>query len=116
MITGRKLTLKAVKPVGQVQWKREAFYLYAIVKPLTKDNFVLEFSHLDTVCFEQFLAEFVQTYLQEIHIIQLDQGRFHSCEFLQVPDSVILLFQPAHSPEVNSIERLWKEIKKFLRW
>lgn len=30
--------------------------------------------------------------------------------------SVILLFQPAHSPQVNPIERLWKEMKKYLRW
>jgi putative transposase len=62
------------------------------------------------------LAQFVQTYPDDIHIIQVDQGRFHSCEFLQVPESVILLFQPAHSPQVNPIERLWKEMKKYLRW
>ncbi|WP_371641085.1 hypothetical protein [Tolypothrix sp. NIES-4075] len=29
---------------------------------------------------------------------------------------MILLFQPPHTPEVNPIERLWKEIKKTLRW
>lgn len=62
------------------------------------------------------MAQFVQTYPDDIHIIQVDQGRFHSCEFLQVPESVILLFQPAHSPQVNPIERLWKEMKKYLRW
>ncbi|WP_255397068.1 hypothetical protein [Tolypothrix sp. NIES-4075] len=28
----------------------------------------------------------------------------------------MLLFQPPHTPEVNPIERLWKEIKKTLRW
>jgi transposase len=115
-VTGRKLTLKGVKPVGQVQWTREAFYLYGIVEPLTGNHFFLEYSHLDTVCFEQFLAQFVQAYPDDIHIIQLDQGRFHSCELLQVPESVILLFQPAHSPQVNPIERLWKEMKKYLRW
>lgn len=115
-ITGRKLTLTGAKPVGQVQWTREAFYLYGIVEPLTGSHFFLEFSHLDTVCFEQFLAQFVQAYPDDIHIIQLDQGRFHSCELLQVPDAVILLFQPAHSPELNPIERLWKEMKKYLRW
>ncbi len=75
-----------------------------------------EYSHLDTVCFEQFLAQFVQAYPDDIHIIQLDQGRFHSCELLQVPETVILLFQAAHSPQVNPIERLWKEMKKYLRW
>lgn len=86
------------------------------MEPLTGDSFFLEFSHLDTVCFEQFLAKFVQAYPEDIHIIQVDQGTFHSCELLDVPDSVILLFQPAHSPQVNPIERLWKEIKKYFRW
>ena len=29
---------------------------------------------------------------------------------------MILLFQPAYSPEVNPIERLWGYIKKQLKW
>ncbi|MDJ1176051.1 transposase [Roseofilum capinflatum] len=28
----------------------------------------------------------------------------------------MLLFQPAYSPQVNPIERLWQEIKKKLKW
>nr|WP_269322010.1 transposase [Planktothrix serta] len=28
----------------------------------------------------------------------------------------MLLFQPPYSPQVNPIERLWKEIKKELKW
>lgn len=43
-------------------------------------------------------------------------GRFHSSELLQIPEQIILLFQPPHSPEVNPIERLWKEVKKCLSW
>ncbi len=29
---------------------------------------------------------------------------------------LVLLFQPPHSPEVNMIERVWQEIKKWLKW
>ncbi len=29
---------------------------------------------------------------------------------------MILLFQPAYSPEVNPIERLWRYIKEQLKW
>jgi putative transposase len=29
---------------------------------------------------------------------------------------VILLFQPAYSPEVNPIERLWGYVKEQLKW
>lgn len=96
-ITAKKLTLKGIKPVGQVQWTRETFYLDRIVEPLTKESFFLEFSHLDTVWFEQFLTQFVQAYPEDIHIIQVERGTFHSSELLQVPEQVIFLFQPAHS-------------------
>ena len=38
-------------------------------------------------------------------------------EILETVDqlNVILVFQPPYSPQVNPIERLWKEIKKHLK-
>jgi putative transposase len=35
---------------------------------------------------------------------------------LHLPDNIILLFQPSHSPQLNPIERLWEEIKEKLSW
>jgi putative transposase len=35
---------------------------------------------------------------------------------LSIPENVILLFQPAYSPEVNPIEKLWGYIKEQLKW
>ncbi|MBD1905702.1 transposase, partial [Funiculus sociatus GB2-A5] len=55
-------------------------------------------------------------YPKDLHIIQLDNGGFHSSLNLNIPENVILLFQPAYSPEVNPIERLWKYIKEQLKW
>ncbi len=83
-----------------------------MVEPKTGDSFFYEFSHLDTVCFEKFLELFSQKYPDEIHIIQLDNGRAHLGLDLALPDNIILLFQPPYCPELNPIERLWKEIKK----
>lgn len=34
---------------------------------------------------------------------------------LSIPENVILLFQPAYSPEVNPIERLWGYVKEQLK-
>ncbi len=65
---------------------------------------------------EKFLELFAQAYPEDIHIIQLDNGGCHQALDLSLPENVILLFQPAHCPEVNPIERLWKEIKKSLKW
>ncbi len=103
--TGRVITLKGVKPIGLTQWKRKTFYLYGVVEPLTGESFFLEFTHLDTVCFELYLEKFAAEYPEEIHIIQVDNGAFHLSRNLRVPPNIILLCQPPHTPEVNPIER-----------
>lgn len=38
-ITGRRLTLKGVKPIGLVQWQRDNYYLYGVVEPKTGESF-----------------------------------------------------------------------------
>jgi len=115
-IQRRRLTLKGIKPIGIVQWVRKHFNLYGIVEPRTGESFFFEFSRLDTICFEKFLSLFSEAYPKDFHIIQVDNGSFHSGMQLQVPDNIILLFQPAHTPQVNPIERLWEKIKDNLSW
>ena len=51
-----------------------------------------------------------------MHIIQVDNGGFHSFLNLSIPENVVLLFQPAYSPELNPIERLWGYLKEQLKW
>ncbi|WP_369294244.1 transposase [Microcoleus sp. herbarium14] len=68
------------------------------------------------MCFEKFLELFATAYPDDLHIIQLDNGGFHSSLNLSIPENVILLFQPAYSPEVNPIERLWGYVKEQLKW
>lgn len=102
--------------MGQVQWQYKTFYLYGVVEPKSGESFFFEFGHLDTICFEKFLELFSQTYPEDLHIIQVDNGSFHSSLQLQLPDNIILLFQPSHSPQLNPIERLWEEIKEKLSW
>ncbi|RUQ29898.1 MAG: hypothetical protein EKK68_10790 [Candidatus Competibacteraceae bacterium] len=33
-----------------------------------------------------------------------------------MPENIVLLFQPAYSPYINSIERFWQHLKKESRW
>ena len=115
-ITRRLLTLPGVKPVGPMQWKFEAFYLYGAVEPLTGESFFLEFSYLNSVCFQAFLNEFSKTYSDSLNILQVDNASPHLAKNLSIPENVILLFQPAYSPDVNPIERLWQSLKDKLSW
>lgn len=115
-IGGRKITACGVKPIGLVQWQFKATYLYGIVEPKTGEHFFFEFSHLNTDCFQVFLNLVSEHFLNELLIIQLDNGAFHKAKRLIVPSNIILLFQPPHCPELNPIEQVWQYLKRRLRW
>ena len=115
-IQRRKLTGRGIKPQVQVLGDFTYLWLYGVVEPLTGESFFYEFTHLDTVCFEKFLELFASKYPADLHIIQVDNGGFHSSLNLSIPENVVLLFQPTYSPEVNPIERLWGYLKEQLKW
>lgn len=115
-ITGRTITLKGVKPNRIVGWQRNNFYLYGVVEPMTGDSFFWEFSHLDSTCFQEFLDLFSKEYPDDLNLVQMDNGSFHKSLNLTWPDNVLPIFQPANSPELNPIERLWEHIKYQLSW
>lgn len=41
---------------------------------------------------------------------------FHKAKRLEIPENIVLLFQPPHSPELNPIERVWEHLKQDLKW
>ena len=62
------------------------------------------------------MSEFAAYYPNTLNILQVDNGLFHKAERLQIPENIVLLFQPPHSPEINPIERIWKHLKQDLKW
>jgi transposase len=72
----------------------------------------MEYSHLDSRCFEHFLHHLSGRYADSLNVIQLDGASAHTAWEIEIPDNVILLFQPPHSPELNPIERLWQDLKR----
>ena len=50
---------------------------------------MLEFSHLDSLCFEWFLQAFAQMYPHQLHLIQLDNAKAHNAQTLTVPENVV---------------------------
>ena len=64
----------------------------------------------------KFSSFFCQQYSESLNLIQLDQPTAHTAKSLEIPNNVILLFQPSHSPEVNPIERVWQYVKDMLSW
>jgi transposase len=64
---------------------------------------------------EIFLEKFQAENTDKINIVQLDNASIHTAKKLNIPENVILLFQPPYCPEVNPIERIWQYIKYHLR-
>ncbi|WP_040655611.1 transposase [Rubidibacter lacunae] len=46
----------------------------------------------------------------------MDNGRLHTVKSLELPENVMLLFQPPYCPELNPTERVWQHLKRDLRW
>ncbi|MDJ0715787.1 MAG: IS630 family transposase [Prochloraceae cyanobacterium] len=115
-ISRRKITACGIKTIGIEQWKFLYRWLYGLVEPLTGESFFWEFTHLNSVCFEIFLELFSKKYPKDLHIIQLDNGGLHKALSLNIPDNIILLFQPPYCPQVNPIERLWAALKENFKW
>lgn len=115
-IPGRLITARGVKPMGETQWKRDCFWLYGVVEPLSGFSFFYEFSHLDRTCFQKFLDLLALELGDDIALIQVDQATAHTANDLVWPSNIILTFQPPGSPELNPIERFWLFLKKQLAW
>ena len=41
----------------------------------------------------------------------LDQAPAHVAQRVSLPENVVLVWLPAYSPELNPVERLWKDLK-----
>ena len=88
-IRRRKLTGRGIKPPGKMQGYFTYLWLYGAVEALTGEVFFYEFTHLDTTCFEKFLELFASKYPRDLHIIQVDNGRFHNSLNLSRPENVM---------------------------
>lgn len=115
-ISGHLITACGVKPLGLNQWRRENFYLYGVVEPLSGYSFFYEFPYLNADCFQRFLKLLSAEIGNDIAVVQFDQGSFHKAKALDYPDNIIPIFQPPHSPELNPIERFWEFLKSQLQW
>ncbi len=93
-LVGRLITACGVKPLGAWQWQFKAFWLYGAVEPATGEHFLLPFSHVDAVCYQRFLDEFAARYPDSLNVLQV-LGFVKQAKNLQIPQNIVLLFQPA---------------------
>jgi transposase len=112
----RRLTAFGVQPVGTVQHVFEWFYVYGAVAPTTGERFFLELPYLNTESFQLFVDTFAQAFPDSLNLLLLDNSGIHRAQRLMLPANVRLVFFPPYCPELNPIERLWRDLKDDLAW
>lgn len=110
----RRITNKGIRPTISSEIKREYCYLFGMIEPLTGKDFMLEMPFLDTASMQVFMDEFSQADEQSLHLIIMDNASAHTTEKLKVGENIVFIFLPACAPELNPIERFWKELKDWL--
>jgi transposase len=110
----KRITAKGVRPLISSEIKREYEYLFGMIEPLTGKDFMLELPRLDTGTMQVFINEFAKQDPESLHLILMDNASSHTTEKLKVGENLVFIFLPACSPELNPIERFWKELKDWL--
>jgi putative transposase len=105
-----------VQPIGSVQHTFEWFSVYGAVEPTTGDRFFLELPYLNAEMFQLFVEALAQAFPASLHILLLDNSGAHTSPRLTLPETVRLLFLPPYCPELNPIERGWRDLKANMAW
>ena len=112
----RRLTARGVQPVGTVQHVFEWFYVYGAVEPTTGARFFLELPYLNAEGFQLFIDAFAQAFPDSLNLLLLDNSGAHTAQRLILPANVRFVFLPPYCPELNPIERVWRDLKDALAW
>ncbi len=69
---------------------------------------------LDTAMMQLFMDEFAREDPQSLHLILMDNASAHTTGKLRVGNNIVFIFLWANAPELNPIERFWKQLKDWL--
>jgi transposase len=112
----RRLTARGVQPSGQVQHIFEWFYVYGAVAPTTGERFFLDLPYLNAESFQLFVDAFAQAFPDSLNLLLLDNSGAHTAQRIRWPEQVRYVWLPPYCPELNPIERVWRDLKDDLAW
>jgi transposase len=100
--------------VGPVQHVFEWFYVFGAVAPTTGERFFLELPYLNAETFQPFIEAFAEVFPQHLNILLLDNSGAYTAQRLRWPENVRAVWLPPYCPELNPIERVWRDVKDDL--
>ncbi len=98
------------RPVAVGHHRFEWLYVTGFVEPATGHTVWNVSNNISKAYFELVLANFAKSVgagRKKRIVLQLDNAGWHGPKNLAVPDGIRLVFQPAHSPELQPAEHLW---------
>jgi len=97
-----------------VEDRYEWTWLYAAVEPATGESFCLYMPNLDVLCFEAFVQKHREAYSEDKIVLVMDGAGGHRNKSVQWPEGIEGWRLPAYSPELNPVERWFKELREPL--
>lgn len=113
---GKRWTACGVRPTGEQIIGYEYGYLSVALNPATGELFALLLPDMTVESFQAFLDEFVR-FVGEQTVVRLitDGAAAHRSTRLKVGEELTIEHLPPYSPELNPVERLFKELRQPLK-
>lgn len=111
---GRRWTVSGYRPRGEQRIGYEYGYLSVAINPQTGDMKMLILPDMRVESFQAFIEEFQRNEDGEVWLIT-DGAASHRSRRLEIGEKLKLESLPAYSPELNPVERFFKELRKALK-
>ena len=113
-VVRRRITACGVQAGAPGTHPFDKFSLYGAVEPTTGASCFLALPYLNSRAFQQWLDGFAATCPESLNRLVLANGAGHKAKAVRWPPNVLPIFLPPYSPELNPIERLWRDLKDKL--
>jgi transposase len=107
----RAWSAPGLRPSAPQQLTREYVYAYAAVAPSlgALSALILPASNKMMTLFLEHVS---QDFLAYFIVMQVDGASYHQSQDLVIPENIRLIIQPPRSPELNSTEHIWEDIRE----
>lgn len=113
---GKRWTACGVRPAGEQLIGYQFGYLSVALNPASGELFALVLPDMRLESFQAFLDEFV-LFVGERNFVRLitDGAAAHRSSRLRISEKLAIEHLPPYSPELNPVERLFKELRRQLK-
>ena len=113
---GKRWTVGGFRPTGEQIIGYEYGYLSVALNPVSGELFALILPDMTVESFQAFVDEFVKFVGQKTFVRLITDGAAaHRSTRLRIANRLTIEHLPPYSPELNPVERLFKELRAALK-